>query len=283
MCRVSRAHSSAPSARPPFKPLAAYAATLAFVTGCSLDTRELMPRAELGAEAGSSASSTAGAANGDRGGAAHSAGASGAHEVGGGSNGGSGEAAGPAEAPLIDGCPDLDGNQIGDCKETLLDNASFKSDVVGWAPELDATVAWDDQNATADLPSGSALVAATGVLGASAQGALRDVTQCLKITGKRLVTVYANAFVDAGQDEEGQAEIDVFFFDDAGCAGTFTSSFSTPQPLDASVDAWIELKAGSVSTASTQSVLVKLAVLKPFRAESFHARFDNVLVKIQPL
>jgi hypothetical protein len=73
----------------------------------------------------------------------------------------------------------------------------------------------------------------------------------------------------------------VFFFDVRDCTGAFTTSFSTPQPLDSKSDAWLDLKAGSVSGVSTQSALVKLAISKPFRAEAYRARFDNVLVKVQ--
>jgi hypothetical protein len=103
----------------------------------------------------------------------------------------------------------------------------------------------------------------------------------LEVTGKQLVTVYANAFVDAGQDPNGHAEVDVFFFDAAACSGALSASFVTPQPLDAETDTWLSLKAGAVSGEYTKSVLVKLGVSKPFSAPSFSARFDNVLVKIQ--
>lgn len=163
-------------------------------------------------------------------------------------------------------------------------NPDFKRDVDGWLPEQGATMAWDEQNATTDLPSGSALITASGTVDPNALGsALRAASQCLNVTGQQLVTVYANAFIDRTEDSNGHAEVDVFFFDSADCSGEFGISFSTPQPLDAAVDTWLDLKAGAVSGASTRSVLVKLAISRPFRAPSFGARFDNVLLKAQAL
>ena len=182
----------------------------------------------------------------------------------------------------VDGCADLDGNGIADCRETIVVNADFKQDTSGWTAEMDASLSWVNDSAAGDSPSGSALVASTGVIDANASGAaLRDASQCVPITSKQLVTAYANAFVEAGQDSQGVAEIDVFFFDAEDCGGTFTGSFSTPQPTDGAVGSWITLRAGAVSSDTAKSALVKLAISKPFRAAAFRARFDNVLVKVQ--
>ena len=116
-----------------------------------------------------------------------------------------------APQALISGCPDLDGDKIADCTQTLVTNADFKSNVDGWSAELDATIAWDAKNAAGDPPSGSALLASTGAIAPDSVGAaLRAASQCLSVAGARLVTVYANAFVDGGQDTDGHAEVDVF-------------------------------------------------------------------------
>lgn len=251
---------------------------LGALAGCSLDVRELQPR-DMGGEAGIAEGEAGSGASGANSSAGGSAGGSSGRA--GSSNAGAGRAgAGSAGAPLIGGCPDLDGNGVSDCDETLVKNPTFVSDVDLWLPELDATVTWDEKNATSDSPSGSALVRAEGVVESTIPGsALRDVGQCIAVDGQQLLTVYANAFVPAGQDEAGQAEVDVFFFDSSDCSGTLNASFVTPQPLDGSAGRWIELKAGAVSKDSTRSALVKLAVLKPFKAAAFEAHFDNVLVQ----
>jgi hypothetical protein len=188
------------------------------------------------------------------------------------------------EPPLVDGCPDLDGNGVGDCQETLLDNGDFKLDVDGWSPDSDADLSWDEQNAAGDAPSGSALLKGTNSAAPGASGSvLRFAKRCLPINGSQLVTVYANAFVAGGQAADGHAEVDVYFFDVAACGGTSVTSFSTPQPLDATTDKWLTLKAGSVSGPNAQSALVTIALSQPLSAASFSAHFDNVLLKTQTL
>lgn len=208
-----------------------------------------------------------------------SQGSAGANAAAGEANGGS---AGEA-ARTIDGCADIDGNGIADCTETLAANSDFKSDIAGWTPGPGAKLAWDEQNAGGSLPSGSGLLVAEAS-GADGGGSLlREASQCLPVSGNRLVTVYANSLVQSGQDPLGHAEVDVSFFEFPACAGALTSSFSTPQPLEAPTGTWLDLKAGTVTSANTQSMSVRLAISKPAQADSYQARFDNILLKVQAL
>jgi len=249
----------------------ALAAAAALLSACSLDNRylELVPGGAGGAEP-SGAGGSAPGDGGSTGEAGHAAGRGG--EAG----------AAPALIPQVEGCADLDTNKLPDCNETIALNPDFRMDALLWVPDTYSTVAWDEKNAAGDPPSGSVLVVSDGVIDENGSGvALRVAQQCIPIEGAKLVLVYANAFVDEGQDEQGRAEVDLAFFDSDDCTGALTTSFSTPQPLGASVGSWFTLKAGSVSAATTKSAYVKLALLKPFRAKSFQARFDNVLVKAE--
>ena len=264
------------------------APSVVVLAGCSLDTRQLQ-YALSGDQGGSESQPLVHAgAGGSSAGAAHfdEAGAGGTDDSAAGapsSHAGSGGAP-PAPLPLVDGCVDLDENGVGDCQETLLSNGDFKSDVKGWSADADTDLSWDDQNAAADPESGSALLSVkTSAAPGGSGSVLRVAKQCVPMTAKQLVTVYANAFVESGQADAGHAEIDVYFFDAAACAGTYVTSFPTPQPLDATTDQWLTLKAGSVSGANTQSALVTLALSQPLSAASFSARFDNVLLKKKPL
>ncbi len=252
-----------------------------WLLGCALDNRplEVGSAGSASGGAGGSSSQTAGASNAGRAGSPASAGDAGESPV---DNGGSSGSAGAGGPPLVGGCADLDMNQVPDCQETIVQNPDLKADVTMWVADPDTQVDWDQDNAGGDVPSGSALVSSPGVIDANAVGAaLRAASQCVPVNGVQLVTAYGNAFVDPGQDQQGHAEIDVFFFDQADCAGSSSNGFSTPQPLDTNVGAWITLKAGSVSSASTKSALVKLAISKPFHADAFQARFDNVLVRAE--
>jgi hypothetical protein len=184
----------------------------------------------------------------------------------------------PNVPAMIDGCIDLDEDGIADCRETLLLNATFDTDVEAWHSEGSAELVWDERNAADDLPSGCAMLEASGSAAPGAEAsATQSASQCSKVTGKRLVIVYANTFVDA--DLAGQARLEVQFFESDSCTGAYSSNFVTPQPLDAERGKWLALKAGSVSGVKTQSVLARLVVSRPLDAASVRARFDNVLLK----
>ena len=240
------------------------------IGACSLDHRQLQL-----AVAGMGPAASGADDQGLAGRAGQAAGSSG---QGGASEGGSVESA----IPVAGGCADLDVDGVSDCTESNVQNGDFERDVAHWQPDMDTSVEWDASNAAGDPPSGSALIASPGLIDAAATGvALRAAQQCIPMSGTKLVIVYANALVEPGQDQQGRAEVDVAFFDSEDCSGPLTSSFSTPQPLDGSVGSWLTLKAGSVSAATTRSAQIKLALLKPFRALSFQARFDNVLLRIE--
>ncbi len=186
---------------------------------------------------------------------------------------------------MVDGCADLDGDGVSDCTETKIVNAVFVSDVSSWSAEAQlgdpftTSVSWDAGNAWGSVPSGSARVSVSGTVdfnGAS----LRAATQCLPVAPQELVIVYANTNVDVGQDPAGSAEVDVSFFDSSDCSGLSTSTFSTPPPADTAPGSWSTVHAGTVSGTATKSALIELGVVKPFRAVSMTARFDNVLVKV---
>jgi hypothetical protein len=241
--------------------LVAASLTTAALAGCSLDSRQLQYGADAGEQGGASSPAPPDT-NRDQG----EGGAAGQPDFG---------------PPTIDGCLDLDEDRVADCHETLIQNATFKTDVDAWHADAEAELSWDERNAANDLPSGSARLNATGTATPDAQGvAQRSASQCLEVTGRQLLTVYANALVDSDQPSAGLAQVDVLFFDTANCAGAYLSNFSTPQPLEALAGEWLALKAGAVSGPNTKSVLVRLVVSRPLDADSFQANFDNVLLKL---
>ena len=257
-----RAGTSSRPKRSSFRSGSAASLVLILLIGCSLDERQLQTS---GAVAGGAPGVMPGGGSGDlpESGAAN-AGAAGAIEA------------------TVDGCPDVDGNGVADCSEDLLVNGDFKADVTHWAAEGQATLDWDEQNAASDRASGSALLTATSPANSSSDGATQyNAKQCVSVSGNQLVTVYANTLVGSDQDSLGRAQIDVEFYDADGCGGIYGTSFSTPQPLDAMLGAWQTLKAGAITAQTVRSALVKLVISKPFRAASFAARFDNVLLKAQ--
>jgi hypothetical protein len=255
------------------------------LAGCSLDDRTL--RAELGSNGGSGAGGSS-----DSGGAGRSPGngGSGAAEAGAagespadlpGNDGAAGTPDAPAQVPISTsgGCADLDEDKTPDCMQSLVGNPDFDSNVDQWTAEAGASLTWDSGDALGKAGSGSALLStASGMAAGSGSGAVA-ASQCLSVTSGNIVAAYANAFVEADQSPSGVASVEVYFFDAAGCAGTATIYFSTPQPLDAAAGTWLTLKSGLTAPKGTHSVQVRLAIAKQPQAASFRARFDNILVK----
>lgn len=231
-------------------------AALTIVVGCALDEREL----EL-EEAGSAA---------------------GAFDGGGPSGGSSGGPAGGddgvsggqrASTGLVDGCADLDTDDVADCDATLVENPSFTTTVDGWRADTHATLSWDARNALDDAPSGS--------LELSSDLARASAVQCVALAGESVVIVYANAFVEAAEEpDQGRAVLAVTFFEQAACLGDAQAFFETP--ASAVVGEWATLHAGGLSRPTTRSLSVELVGVKGAAAASPAWYFDNVMLKAQP-
>lgn len=250
---------------------------------CAVDHRSLVAGPSyagffiIGGEAGQSGASSDGGVGhtGEEGGAGALLGGA---DAGGKETGGALGAGGSQTPPaVVDGCPDLDHNAKGDCTETLVKNPNFVADTQGWSPGDQAFIEWSTENHFDDLPSGSALVSANGY--SDTDGMVqRAATQCVKSDGAAHVEVFANAFVKSGQGE-GLAALSVFFFSSPDCSGSPSGA-----PLDAHgslPDVWQTLNAKQSIPESTQSVLVRLAVSKPYRTMVFKALFDNVLIRTE--
>jgi len=232
------------------------AITLASTFACSVDHRHL----NAGQRAGGTSSS--GGANEDG-----ESGAPGKSMSGGeaGATGASGE-----------GClADLNIDRIPDCKQTVLKNGSFTSDVKNWTPDSDTTLAWDEQNALEDAPSGSAKVESVA--------ANAIASQCTAVKEMQLVIAYGQALVlkAAGSAADSSAELKVSMFDNDDCSGEPIGYFETP--TSAKVGQWVVVQAGAVSPAGTKSAAMALVGLKAVNADKVTAYFDNVMLETQAL
>jgi len=188
---------------------------------------------------------------------------------------------GPDLPPLVAGCADLDTDGVADCSVTLVKNATFHTDTNEWSGVAGSSLAWDARNALDDDPSGCALLTAQGATDVDGTALFR-ASQCVLVAGDQLLIAYANAWVEASAvDESAQAELQVSYFEADDCSGVATGSFVTPP--SAAQGAWVTIQAGGVAGAGTRSASVELIGVKPNRAESLKACFDNVMVKTKPL
>jgi hypothetical protein len=219
--------------------------------GCSLDDRTLNLRADPAA-----------AGHDDGGGAAPSGGRASSAE------GGTG---GANDTGLIDGCADLDTDGVADCTVTLVRTPSFAMDVSHWQASEGAVLTWDSKNALADLPSGSARL--------SSRMARPSARQCVELAGENLVVAWANVFVEQTQPaaSEVSAQLEVSFYETAGCSGDSERFFETP--LSSGPGEWGVVQAGSISAPTTRSVAIALVANKPGEVSEAVVYFDNVMLK----
>lgn len=231
--------------------LRAWVAAAALATACGVDDRQLS-----GAEASSSA------AGEDDGGRA---------SVAPGNDGGAGR--GDTPDGLVDGCADLDTDGVADCRVNLLENGTFARDVQGWEPS-GGDLGWDPQNALADPASGSARLRS-----ASSNA---SASQCVVVPSGSLTIAYANVYVatEEGDDDPAAAVLEVSFFDAKDCSGTPSNRFETPP--SASVDEWVVVQAGQVTSSTTRSLSLSLLGWRT-RGSGLDVYFDNVMLKVQDL
>ncbi|MES1175750.1 MAG: hypothetical protein ABUL62_15620 [Myxococcales bacterium] len=253
---------------------------LAANTGCSIDNRTLVLEAGFSGAANSANTPGAGGRAGS-----HAGGASGASSPSAGSdNAGQAVEAGQAGEPgdadggepsFADGCTDLNRNGISDCTETLLGNPTFTTDVTHWTPEYGLTLAWDPLDLHGAVGSGSALITSSGPV--DGQGnVLAAAFQCIPVHEGRSVSVWANAQIAPGT-VSGGAELNFWFFANPGCPGE-SPAVAASVATETRVGQTVILKGTQTVPNYMVSLRVRLGVVKPFMAQSFSVRYDDVLV-----
>lgn len=274
---------------------------LTTLVGCPLDERTLQPLPSTGGSGGS-----AGAEGNDDGGAggtvatidgaggtttqvATSGGGSGAettNSAGGSSTdaGGAGgtsttgtssSTTGEAGAPGDPGCPDLDENDVPDCDETLVLNANFDANLNDWHEEANALANWEQDDALDHDASGSATVTNRTFYEDREGQVMRGLWQCIPASPSFSYQLLTQVRISgaAGQVWGG---LSVSFYDGPDCTGNVVTA-STPM-LGTTTD-WSMTEARADATDTTQSMLVRLVVNKPYTAPAVTVDFDNVLIR----
>jgi hypothetical protein len=250
--------------------VALFAITLS--ASCSIDDRTLVAdeanagRSNADGTAGATPSGASGAS------AAPSAGA----EAGGqaGDGGAAGESDGGAPT-FADGCADLDHDRISDCNETLVANSNFATDVTKWLPETSASITWDALDLLGTTGSGSALVTSAGAQDANGNSQVA-AAQCVPVHAGKVLGIWANARIDASA-VNGAGLLGFWFFANPGCVGE-SPAFAVTAARSEETNRTLSLLGVQNVPDDMVSVRIRLAVEKPFRADRFSVRFDNVLV-----
>ncbi len=176
---------------------------------------------------------------------------------------------------LVDGCADLDTDGVGDCTVTLVQNASFTSDVSGWTAGGDAAWVWDPLNALTDSPSGSGKLTVDTPRGSA--------TQCVSVSSSNeLIIAYVNVFVEPPDDGSmNQGDVSVSFFASADCSSAVLGSFDAPPSIV--MGQWAVVQAGGLPTTAINSISVALTAVKSDTAALATVYFDNVMLKTKAL
>jgi len=169
-------------------------------------------------------------------------------------------------------CPDLDGNGVLDCDETLVENASFQKDAKGWSKETGSDLAWEDKDGWDHDDSGS-LGVTNQVVEAMEGNSLMGVRQCFPVSGGAVYTFAVQISIPdyAGETKAG---MQINLFDSADCAGTVLDHPTTNWVKGSS---WNVAQITYLSPPAAKSAMLRLVAMKPFRQTPVAVLFDNVL------
>lgn len=228
--------------------------------------------------AGVSAGGAAGHAAGGVGGVTSTAGANGSGGVVG--SGGTTSSGGTTGTGGATGgaCPDLNVDGVPDCQETLVGNSTFNSDGTSWTTEYGMLSAWTAGPAADAAGSGtSGGLDVTNPVVADLDGStMGGVRQCISATAARTYSIFAQIFIPPGQGA-GSGALSIGYYSTADCTGAASSVLTTGLVTD--TNGWKVTQAAAPAPAGTKSMAVRLVIQKGFRDPTFHAYFDNVLVK----
>jgi hypothetical protein len=179
--------------------------------------------------------------------------------------------------PILETCPDLDGNARPDCNETAIKNSTFDVDTRNWQEEMGLALTWVNFDAHQKPTSGALSVENRNQVDRDGM-MMSGARQCFDVRGGAIYRVAAELLISEDQ-EEGSGALQLIFHDDVACMGhvidNITSSPAGPGPI------WKLITLTQRAPTSAKSAAIRLVSMKPFRHASFRVTFDNVLVRAE--
>lgn len=175
-------------------------------------------------------------------------------------------------------CADLDGNGVLDCKETVLANPDFPSDILGWTTELEVAQTFVRDDGDGNMRSG-AIAVSNGTTRDIAGATMAGSRQCVAAASGAAYRLIAQTRIPGPKVDGVSAGVYIQYYRSVGCAGDPAGTYAGP--LVDAVDAWRPVEGLATAPAGARSMSVRLVVVKPFRAAPARALFDNVLLKVQ--
>jgi hypothetical protein len=215
---------------------------------------------------GSEKAGTAGMSGGTAATGAISGGAAGNGGTSGLSSGGMGALFGP--------CPDLDGDGVGDCMETVITNAAFDSDTSGWSSDTNVSLIWIVEDAGGQTKSGS--LGVTNTYEATQDGTLMvGARQCQPINGASVYDFFVQVSVPA-EAPDTRGGFQIILFDGPKCTGNILDARTSNLTQGS---AWQLAYLTYLTPTDSKSVAYRLVSVKPFVQPPVTVLFDNVLMR----
>ncbi len=175
-------------------------------------------------------------------------------------------------------CPDLDGNGILDCKESLVTNPDFKAGLVGWTPELNMAQGFSSTDGDGNPASGSIAVTNASQSDATFGSTIGGSEMCLPAGELTRYRLYVQTFFAPGASGLASAGAAFRFFATEDCSGLPNGAFMPPL-AQSNPSGWRTLQSSVPTPGNTRSMAMRLVVLKPFSLPPAQAQFDNILLK----
>jgi hypothetical protein len=177
-------------------------------------------------------------------------------------------------APL--NCPDIDGNQVADCDETLADNASFDEDAAAWVPDTGVESTWLETDSRGSDESGALGLRVETVVDKEGTVIL-GARQCFSVSPG---AVYKFAVETSVPDDAGdvRAGFQLVVHDGPLCGGALVDNVLSSF-LQGST--WSVAQLTYLTPTSAKSIAMRLIAQKPFRADPVTVQFDNALVRTE--
>jgi hypothetical protein len=174
-------------------------------------------------------------------------------------------------------CPDLDGNSVADCTETLVMNPGFDTNVTSWTAEGGVKISWDGASDAEGKSTSGALMIKNVTTAAQDGWFLAGAVQCVPVTGGAAYDFAAQLSVQANPGG-CSGILSVTYFQSADCSGDVAGAILSQQAT--TTDTCEVLQLHPTIPAGTASASIRLGTIKPFRqTAALVVDFDNVLFK----
>lgn len=181
----------------------------------------------------------------------------------------------PSQCCNADASIDINTNGVADCKENLLPNSQFKSQLAPWKLDGWAEHAWSSMDAKGSGSSGSIRI--TNVYDSPTNGSVAGSMICIPGSANTTYTASADYFIPAGQPIGGSTAYEIVAYSGAGCTEEFLINIPLADIGDV-VGSWSRGSVTFTTPANTKALWIRLEAVKKAGNLPFTVHFDNVLL-----